>query len=138
MYPVELCIDLDLSQTNGMRWMFENTTYLHFILFFSSAINDTFLRMPLGKTTYYYMGRTIASLNKKLSRSELEDSTIAVVCSLVIATTLFTDYNAATAHFSGLKEIVRRRGGLEAFRTNLSLYTRLVRSVTIIHCVSPK
>lgn len=107
--------------------MFEDPAYLHFILFFSSAINDAFQRLPLGKTTYYHMGRTITSLNEKIARSELEDSTVAVISSLVIVTALFTDYRAASAHFAGLKQIVELRGGLKAFRHNLGLYIKLAR-----------
>ncbi|OIW26042.1 hypothetical protein CONLIGDRAFT_516779 [Coniochaeta ligniaria NRRL 30616] len=127
IYPVELCIDFDLGQSNGIRWMFEDTTYLHYILYFSSAIDDAFRSRPPSKTTYYHMGRTITSLNEKLARSELHDSTVAVVSSLAIASAILTDYNAARAHFAGLQQIVQLRGGLEAFRHNLGLYIKLAR-----------
>lgn len=112
--------------------MFEDSTYLHFILFFSSAVNDAFLRRSFGKTTYYHMGRTINSLSEKVARAELDDSTIAVVSSLVIVTALFTDYKAAKAHVAGLKRIVQLRGGLDAFRHNLSLYIKLARYVSTL------
>ncbi|KAH8895985.1 hypothetical protein GQ53DRAFT_36401 [Thozetella sp. PMI_491] len=107
--------------------MFEDTTYLHFVLFFTSAINDVFLKRPWGRTSYYHMAQTITSLNDKLARNELEDSTIAVVSSLVIVCAILTDYTAAKTHFTGLQQMVRLRGGLEAFRDNLGLYIKLAR-----------
>jgi hypothetical protein len=90
--PVALCIGFELNQTKGIRWIFENITYLHFTLLFSSAINDAYLRRPFGKATYYHTGCPIKSLNENLVLCELQDSTIAVVSSLVIACAIFTDY----------------------------------------------
>jgi hypothetical protein len=131
-YPLELCIDFDLAQSNGIRWILHDQTYLYFTLFFSSAINDAVLRQPYGKQTLHYLGRTIASLNAKLARNELEDPTVSIVSSLVIVSAALTDYNASKTHFEGLGQMVQLRGGLGAFRHNMGLYLKLTRSAYFI------
>ncbi|KAH8645837.1 hypothetical protein BX600DRAFT_504149 [Xylariales sp. PMI_506] len=127
LYPVELCIDLDGAHDNGVRWIFEDTAYLYCTLFLTSIINDRLMRRDSVKSTYYYLGRTIASVNQSLARSKIGDSTVAVVISLVILSAFVTDYHAAKAHFLGLQQIVRLRGGLGAFLHDPRLYIRLAR-----------
>ncbi|KAB5578293.1 hypothetical protein GE09DRAFT_545805 [Coniochaeta sp. 2T2.1] len=127
IYPVELCLDFDVSQSNGIRWIFEDPTYLHYTLLFSSAINDACLRQPMGKTTYYHLVQAIKYRNQKLARCELDDSTVSVVSSLAISSAILADYDAAKAHFQGLQLVVRLRGGLEAFRHDMALYMKLAR-----------
>lgn len=126
-YPIESCVDFDVSRSIWSRWLEIDTAYLHSVLLGTSVINDFFMNRPPARATYFHLRKTIANLNEHLSDSAvyLWDSTVAVVVILAMLADVFGDYGAVRAHIAGLQQIIRLRGGLESFRENTKLHIKI-------------
>jgi hypothetical protein len=113
-YPVDFCVNFDLSRTIWFQWLSHDVAYLHSVLLATSAMHDFIMQRPPAKTTYFHLRKTIAFLNERLSDSavSLRDSTVAVVLTLVELAGVLGDYAAVRAHIAGLQQMVRLRGGL--------------------------
>ncbi len=94
-------------------------------------MDDLFKRAPSSKLTHSHMKATITALNHRLSDPNLclADSTIAVVMGLAELTGFLSDDTAAKAHVSGFQQMVRLRGGVDAFADNGKLQIKVGRSV---------
>jgi hypothetical protein len=128
-YPVDFCVNFDLSRTIWFQWLSHNVAFLHSVLLATSAMHDFIMQRPPAKTTYFHLRKTIAFLNERLSDSavSLRDSTVAVVLTLVELAGVLGDYAAVRAHIAGLQQMVRLRGGLEGFRDNTKLHIKIGR-----------
>jgi len=103
--------------------------FTHPVLFCVSVIDCLLNQTPLGGRAQYHLGQTMVFLNQRLCDEHLalHDSTIFVVASLIIFSTFMGDYTTAMVHMKGLGQMVTLRGGLENFRHNARLYTKLSR-----------
>jgi len=126
-YPIDSCVDFNVSKTVWSQWLFVDTAYLHSVLLGASVINDFILNRPPAKATYFHLRKTIASLNEHLSDSAayLWDSTFAVVVILAMLADVFGDAGAARAHIAGLQRMIHLRGGLESFHQNTKLHIKI-------------
>lgn len=68
-------------------------------------------------------------MNQRLadSATALDDVSIVVVIVLIDFSAYLRDYQAAATHLKGLGEMVRLRGGIDAFRHRTRLFSKLVR-----------
>lgn len=73
--------------------------------------------------------QTIQLLQDKIDDKDkqVEDVTAAVVIQLAVMADAMEDVDAFEAHSNGLRNIVRLRGGLEAFNNNRQLQIKLCR-----------
>jgi hypothetical protein len=73
--------------------------------------------------------KTLTLLNEQLSKptNQLNDSTITVVVSLAVMSDAMGDFEALKAHIAGLRQMIRLRGGMNAFRNNAQLYIKIGR-----------
>ncbi|KAL4932569.1 uncharacterized protein BDV17DRAFT_300680 [Aspergillus undulatus] len=139
MYPIQHFIDFDLSDCDWTFWLFLDPAYLQSMFFLASGTQDLASNQPLTATTYAFLRQTIVRLNKQLSNMDtsaaLRDSTVAVVIVLTLFSSLINDQPGAEAHFAGLRQMVRLRGGIQSFRNNTKLYLKLARA-DLIHALS--
>lgn len=63
----------------------------------------------------------------------MSDVTVAAVIILGLVSGISNDSAAISAHAAGLREIVRRRGGLDSFVHNPQLQVGMNRSVSCLH-----
>ncbi|KAL3476265.1 hypothetical protein BJX99DRAFT_228184 [Aspergillus californicus] len=131
MYPIEFLIDFDSSQSEWFYWLFQDVAYLQCSFFMMSATTDMLMRTPTSPNTYSQLRKSISLLNQRLCSTytsvALHDSTIAVVVMLTMFSCMLNDHAGARAHLSGLRQMVRLRGGLEAFKSNTKLSLKLGR-----------
>jgi hypothetical protein len=128
----DLGLPLDLTSTQWQDWLFTDIAYVHAAITISTVVRDFLLKREPSKTTSFHLRKAISQLNKNLSDEtlSLSDVNIAVVISLSIVSCISKDYVATTAHATGLREIVRLRGGLDSFVNNPQLQVGMTRSVT--------
>ncbi|KAI1842911.1 hypothetical protein JX266_010929 [Neoarthrinium moseri] len=129
MYPVELCVDFDLSRSLWFQWVFSDLAYLYCVLFGASAMEDYMMNESSSSLTLSHLRSTIKNLNANLSDTVLSqcDSTVAVIITLAMVAGMFDDQASALAHVAGLKRIVQLRGGLDGFRHNAKLHIKIGR-----------
>jgi len=130
-YPVDFFVDFEDSKVTWFQWLSCDAMYLYCVLLSTSALNDFVMQQPFASNTYFYLRKTITSLNEYLSDSatSLKDSTFAVVIALASLSSAIGDHTAASTHITGLQEMVRLRGGPEAFLSNPKLHIKICRSV---------
>ncbi|KEY75195.1 hypothetical protein S7711_01635 [Stachybotrys chartarum IBT 7711] len=98
--------------------------YLQCALFGVSAAQDLLLKRPTSHATYAHLRKAIKVLNCNLSSTNravsLRDGVI-----LAAVTTIFAcrmgDHQSARAHAAGRKQMVRLRGGMQAFEEYVAL-----------------
>ncbi|KAJ4311630.1 hypothetical protein N0V84_010344 [Fusarium piperis] len=143
LYPVEWCFESDQTKVCWFRWLLQDAAYLHSVLFMVSAFQDLFnMRTTKGhkssdsgwgisfsSETRSRLRETIKLLQYKIDDREkqVEDATAAVVIQLAVMADAMEDVDAFEAHSNGLRNIVRLRGGLEAFNDNRQLQIKLCR-----------
>ncbi|KAK7426260.1 hypothetical protein QQZ08_007290 [Neonectria magnoliae] len=141
MYPVEWCFQYDRTKVCWFRWLLEDNTYLQSVLFMVSAFQDLVtMQIAAGGSHTCWSGNfspqtqtrlrhTIRLLQEKIQDRErqLEDTTMSVVTMLAMLADATSDAAAFKAHVTGLKEMVRMRGGLAAFNHNRQLQIKLCR-----------
>ncbi|KPM35151.1 hypothetical protein AK830_g11423 [Neonectria ditissima] len=141
MYPVEWCFQYDRTKVCWFRWLLEDNTYLQSVLFMVSAFQDL-VAMQIAASgshvswsgnfspqTQRRLRSTIRLLQEKIQdrETQLEDTTMSVVTTLAMLADASSDTAAFEAHVTGLKEMVRMRGGLAAFNHNRQLQIKLCR-----------
>ncbi|PSN67062.1 hypothetical protein BS50DRAFT_676703 [Corynespora cassiicola Philippines] len=112
--PLESCIDFGLAEMNAFELSLGDSAFLHALLLVSSALGDYALdKKELGSTARSYLRETLNSLNDMLSsgNAHRRTSVIYIVMSLALLAALFDDRDAATAHISGMSQIIQLRGG---------------------------
>ncbi|RSL80915.1 hypothetical protein CEP52_017303 [Fusarium oligoseptatum] len=143
LYPVEWCFEPDRTKVCWFRWLLQDAAYLHSVLFMVSAFQDLFnMRTTKGRKSYENgwgisfsaetrsrLREAIKQLQYKIDDKEkqVEDVTAAVVIQLAVMADAMEDVDAFEAHSNGLRNIVRLRGGLEAFNDNRQLQIKLCR-----------
>ena len=131
MYPAELGVDFNISQCDWFQWLLQDNAYLQCALFTASASQDLSRQKPITQITYSHLRKAIALLNENLSNTDravsLRDSTVSVVLTLTMFSCMINDHAGAKAHILGLQQMVRLRGGIEAFRSNTKLCMKLGR-----------
>jgi len=122
--PLKVCIDFDERPNDYFHWLFQDVAFLHSILLTICAIHDSVRAQPLARITRFHLQRTLHLLNRKLAERDgyRIDSTVHVVITLALMAGLFGDHAAAQSHMSGLRQIVRLRGGLEQLRRTPKLH----------------
>ena len=91
------------------------------------AGNEIFLR-DVGdpKKTAYSMSRTLREVQGRVqSEKALDDSTIAIVLSLVMQEQMRGDYASASIHIKGLWKIIELRGGIAKIGVNPLLVMKI-------------
>lgn len=141
MYPLEWCSKFDPAKVCWFYWMYHDSAYLHSLLFTVSAFQDLVacggvdvskggnLSSVFSKRTQVHLRRTFELLQEKLQDPEkqLEDVTAATVISLAMMADAIGDTAACEMHVSGLKEMVRLRGGIKALSHNRQLQIKICR-----------
>ncbi|RSL45938.1 hypothetical protein CEP54_014074 [Fusarium duplospermum] len=143
LYPVEWCFEPDRTKVCWFRWLLQDAAYLHSVLFMVSAFQDLFsMRTTKGRKSYENgwgisfsaetrsrLREAIKQLQYKIDDKEkqVEDVTAAVVIQLAVMADAMEDVDAFEAHSNGLRNIVRLRGGIEAFNDNRQLQIKLCR-----------
>ncbi|KAM0352305.1 hypothetical protein ACHAPU_001969 [Fusarium lateritium] len=143
LYPVEWCFDSDQQKVCWFRWLLEDAAYLHGICFMVSAFEDIIKsQSSLGPGEYdkgwgeefspqtrRRLRHTIKHLQENLQdpKRQLEDTTVATVISLAMMADAMEDNQAFEAHSSGLRRIVKLRGGLQGYSHNRQLQIKLCR-----------
>ena len=127
----EFGIPPDMRSSQWRDWLFSDATYVHSIVAVCSVVQDFLLQRHRSNKTLVHLKKTIANLNGSLSDATRSRriETLAVIISLSIAAIVSRDHLAMVAYAVGLWEIIRLRGGLEAFRGNPQLPVVLARSV---------
>ncbi|KAH8667036.1 hypothetical protein BX600DRAFT_436407 [Xylariales sp. PMI_506] len=128
-FPADLSIDIDVDKGLCFPWLSQDPAYLHSILFAASGIHDYFTHKGLSTLTFYHLGKAISFIHQHMDNvaGQLRDSTVSAIITLVLLSSNFVDYSSAEVHAKGLRQIVRLRGGLSAFRKNPSLLIKLCR-----------
>lgn len=143
LYPVEWCFEPDRTKVCWFRWLLQDAAYLHSVLFMVSAFQDLFnMRATGGRKSYdtgwgvTFSPETRGRLREAIRllqyniddrEKQIEDVTAAVVIQLAVMADAMEDVDAFEAHSNGLRNIVRLRGGLEAFNDNRQLQIKLCR-----------
>lgn len=143
MYPVEWCFRPDVNANCWFQWVFQDMAYYFSVLFVASSFQDihaatqrpatsgpgTDLSRRLSPRTTYYLRRTIGLLQKRLEDPSLsvEDVSIATVVSLAMVADASGDEDGARAHVSGLKQMVRMRGGVKGMMSNRHVLSKICR-----------
>ena len=124
IYPLKFCIEFDEPRAEYFDWLFDDAAYLHSTLLAASAMHDAARKQPLAKATCFHLQRTLSLLNEELSEGDAyrKNSTVYIVITLALFARLFGDYTAAETHMSGLRQIVRLRGGLKGLRRTPKLH----------------
>ncbi|KAE9382213.1 hypothetical protein N431DRAFT_394076 [Stipitochalara longipes BDJ] len=119
----------DLRSSQWQYWLFTDAAYVHTAVAISLVIRDFLLKRETSKITSFHLRKAIHQLNKNLSDEKLSvsDVTVAVVMILGLASGISNDLVAISAHATGLREIVRRRGGLDSFFNNPQLQIGMAR-----------
>jgi hypothetical protein len=128
IHPIELFVDYDISATSWLRWIFADPAYQQCFLFMYFATADITQQRPPTPATLYHMQRTIRLLNESLSSPHrmvaVRDSTVAVVIILTIFSCMMGHGSGARAHIAGLQQIIRVRGGLHTFGSDVKLFMK--------------
>lgn len=126
-----LGIDFDLSKRLWFQWLIQDAAYTHPILFCIAASHCVLRKIPLGKTEYHHLGKTMTFLKERLSDNGLSahNSTISIVVSLVLVFSSLGEHSTARVHMKPLIEMTRLRGGAESFRSCARVYLKVVQLV---------
>jgi len=123
-FPLKVCIDFDERPSDYSHWFFQDVAFLHSVLLAICAIHDNVRDQPLARVTRFHLQRTLHLLNRKLAEQDgcRTDSTVYIFITLALMAGLFGDHAAAEKHMTGLRQIVRLRGGLEQLRRTPKLH----------------
>jgi hypothetical protein len=143
LYPLDLCTSIPDSEDYWFRWLLEDPAYLNSALFNVSIFHDIVARRNrkpsqveiasaqelFSPRSWRYLRRTINLLQERIENKSTQDkdSTAAVVVSLAMTAELVGDDKAFNIHVEGLKNIVRMRGGLDAFPINSKMQIKICR-----------
>ncbi|KXH45781.1 hypothetical protein CNYM01_05354 [Colletotrichum nymphaeae SA-01] len=131
-YPIEHCVDLPRSANSealSFSWILQDKIFLHSALFYSSAVHEHVQRRQPGRMTQFHLRRTIKLLNEALSQpdSHRNEAIFHVILTLALMAGLWGDLSTTAVHMSGLRQIVRLRGGLRYLRSHPKLHFKLDR-----------
>lgn len=131
--PLDRAVDFDSLESDSFEWLFKDASFLHSVLCASYAVSD--LLYPQwdgrpGQKTLTHLRKTLLLLQEKMSSvpNVYEDeSVLVVVQNLALLSAVFGDWEAAAAHFKGLKKIVELRGNLDFLASRPKLHFKLDR-----------
>ncbi|KAF4977655.1 hypothetical protein FZEAL_5845 [Fusarium zealandicum] len=141
-YPAEWCFDPDRTKVCWFRWLLQDATYLHSVLFMVSAFQDLLARRSSGEgddielgefrfspETHRHLRKTIHLLQDKIQdgQRQLEDTTASAIIALAMMADTVGDAQAFEAHSKGLRDIIKMRGGLQGFKHNRQVQIKLCR-----------
>ena len=131
MYPVEVCVDFELAESQWLRYLALDRAYVYSCLFTSRGIFDYLRDAKFGPVALAYRDRSLQLLRLNLTqgRAAVTDSTLAVVMSLALFSEQRGDLEEAETHMQGLYRLVNLRGGIETLRENYQLQIKICRLV---------
>lgn len=108
------------------------------------ACNEFFLGGNLDAPRgLHYLSQVLNLVNGRLrSKDALNDSTLALVVSLILQEEMRNEMSRADVHFAGLKKMIQLRGGLEQLEGNKTLVLKVCKYAFPSFCLplghSPK
>ena len=131
MYPVEVCVDFELAESQWLRYLALDRAYVYSCLFTSRGIYDYVRDAKFGPVALAYRDRSLQLLRLNLTKDKaaVTDSTLAVVMSLALFSEQRGDLEEAETHMQGLYRLVNLRGGIETLRENYQLQIKVCRLV---------
>jgi len=129
MGPSESCVDFGPHPQLWFPFMAQQLGFTHPVLFCIYIAESLVSAKPLNKKAHHHLDGALAFINRRLTNpvTAVDDINIVVVLALIDFSAYLGDYRAAAIHLRGLAEMVRLRGGIDAFRPRPRLYAKLAR-----------
>lgn len=129
LYPVEVCVDFDLTKSQWLAYLAQDQAYLYVCLFTSQSISDYSRNVKFGAATLAYHSKSLQLLRQNLTQNTTatSNSTLAAVMSLALISEQLGELEEARNHMQGLYRLVSMRGGIETLAENYQLQIKVCR-----------
>lgn len=112
---LEICVDFEGVETPSYEWLLTDDVFLQLTLCAAYAFNDFLSPYWTGtpsQKTLTHLQSTLSLLQQRLydQHAHEDDSLIRTIVTLALLSAIFSDWVAATNHFTGLLKIVQLRG----------------------------
>ncbi len=116
MFSIDGNVEPNYYNDVWVPWSTKSPLLALFGIFTAACYQAEALKKPPGTSALVlgYKLKTISLLNEMLGNKETatSDETISAVCYLITNEWYWSNYENVQAHFRGLKEMVRLRGGI--------------------------
>ncbi|KAM0127295.1 hypothetical protein ACHAP3_008863 [Botrytis cinerea] len=125
MYTLEKHVNLNPAKDYWLPMAFQDAALLHAFIFCADGHGTISRGRKEGPAAVIHLRQAIQIVNERLRAPvpSITDATIAVVCTFAHMEILNGNHENWMVHMRGLEQMLRHRGGMEAFESN-----RLVRS----------
>ncbi|KAH7110911.1 hypothetical protein B0J11DRAFT_473782 [Dendryphion nanum] len=125
MYTLEKHVNLNPAKDYWLPMAFQDAALLHAFIFCADGHSTISQGRKEGPAAVIHLRKAIQIVNERLRAPvpSITDATIAVVCTFAHTEMLNGNHENWIVHMRGLKQMLRHRGGMQAFESN-----RLVRS----------
>lgn len=112
---LKICVDFEGVEAPSYEWLLTDDVFLQLTLCAAYAFNDFLNPQWTGtpsQKTLAHLQSTLSLLQQRLydEHAYEDDSLIRTIVTLALLSAIFSDWVAATNHFSGLLKIVQLRG----------------------------
>jgi hypothetical protein len=129
IYSIEKHVGYNPMTDYFLPLAFNDPAVMHAMLFSASSIVLPFLQSRERLKSMVHLRECIRMVNERLRSSPpiITDGTIAIVAVVAYVEKSIGHHENWKVHMQGLREIVRRRGGISVFRSNRILYSKIQR-----------
>ncbi|KAF8859126.1 hypothetical protein BDZ45DRAFT_590317, partial [Acephala macrosclerotiorum] len=130
MYTIEKHVNLNPAKDYWLPMAFQDAALLHAFIFCADEHGTISQGRKEGPAAVIHLRKAIQIVNERLQAPvpSITDATIAVVCTFAHTEILNGNHENWIVHMRGLKQMLRRRGGMQAFESNRLLRSKINRA----------
>ncbi|KAH8427060.1 uncharacterized protein LDX57_004778 [Aspergillus melleus] len=130
VYPIEFCLEFDPKSSVWYKYLLSDAACHHSLLWMTQSYFDWIQGYSLSPTALFHEAKTLQLLQCRINDpdSALNDTTIAVVVTLVMVSALVGHVSVVKKHMQGLNKIIALRGGMKELEKNAQLQIKVCRA----------
>ncbi|KAH6695952.1 hypothetical protein BKA61DRAFT_623615 [Leptodontidium sp. MPI-SDFR-AT-0119] len=130
MYTFEKHVNLNPPKDYWLPMAFQDAALLHVFIFCADGHGTISRGRKEGPAAVIHLRKAIQMVNDRLEAPvpRITDATIAVVCTFAHTEIMNGNRGNWMVHMRGLKQMLRQRGGIEAFESNRLLRSKIHRA----------
>ncbi|KAI9037492.1 uncharacterized protein KD926_000287 [Aspergillus affinis] len=130
VYPIEFCLEFDPKASVWYKYLLSDAACHHSLLWTTQSYFDWIQGYSLSPKALFHEAKTLELLQYRINdpASALNDTTIAVVVTLVMVSALVGHVSVVKKHMQGLNMIITLRGGMRELEKNAQLQIKVCRA----------
>ncbi|KAN0102229.1 hypothetical protein V8E51_012739 [Hyaloscypha variabilis] len=130
MYTIEKHVNLNPAKDYWLPMAFQDAALLHAFIFCADGHCTISQGRKERPAAVIHLRKAIKIVNERLRVPvpSITDATIAVVCTFAHTEILNDNHENWMVHMRGLKQMIRQRGGIQAFESNRLMGSKITRA----------